>query len=834
LKLISSDFINSRRLAAGAILAAVLFFTPLARPQQAAKLLRDHVRPAVLSGQAAVVGALPAAQTLKPIIMMALRDEDGLNSFLDQLNDPNSPGYHRYLTVDEFTARFAPTEKDFQSVIAFAKANGFKVLDTPRNRMIVPLEGSVAQIESAFHVTMRTYRHPTENRIFYSPDREPTLFLNVPVVHIFGLNDFNLPHSVGLQKASLTGPATSLTVGSGPGGQLLGSDLRAAYYSGKTLTGAGQSVGLFGTAYDISDVALYFNTVQQPFSPAVVQNVAVDGADPTCNGCSNAEVSIDIVRSYSMAPGVDAIYEFVGTGNVDTFNAMATHNPLPLQLSSSISYDPETPKLEEPIFKEFAAQGQSFFQASGDSGAYTPADANGSSYYPDESVYATPVGGTDLTTNGPGGAWRSETGWIGSGGGPSPDGTPIPTWQKKLANSYNNASATLRNLPDVAAEANTDNYYCDQGACSGGLGGTSLSAPLWAGYIALVNQRAAVFGKPSVGLVGPVVSTIGRSAGYNNNFHDITAGSDGCCGQSVFYNSVAGYDLVTGWGTPNSGLIDALAGVAELIPGFALSVAPGLSGSPAVVIPQGGAGKTVATIASLNGFSSATELSTSLLPTGVTDSFSANPVTITAAATAQTGSFTIPVIGSAGSAAHSVNMALTVYSSAPLSGYNVTGIYTNGSMFLTGLDGDGYAYSASLLGPSLVWDGTTFAFGPANSPDVYNAEPVALPAGAFSSLKLLATGVNGSQQSQPFVITYTDGTTTTFEQSLSDWFAPQSFPGESTAASYAYRLTGDGTLDFGPFLLYGYQFALTSGKTLKSITLPSNRNVLVLAIVPVE
>jgi len=225
-----------------------------------------------------------------------------------------------------------------------------------------------------------------------------------------------------------------------------------------------------------------------------------------------------------------------------------------LNLSSSISYDPEDPTSEEPIFQEFAAQGQSFFQASGDAGAYTAADANGSSYYPAESTWVTPAGGTDLTTNGPGGSWQSETAWSGSGGGASPDGFGIPSWQVGLANSSNGASSTLRNLPDVASEANTDNYFCDMGSCSGGIGGTSLSAPLWAGFMALVNQQAAANGKRPAGFISPTVAAIGKSSSYTSNFHDISSGSNG-------HPAVAGYDLVTGWGSPNGQtLINSLAG----------------------------------------------------------------------------------------------------------------------------------------------------------------------------------------------------------------------------------------------------------------------------------
>jgi hypothetical protein len=147
-----------------------------------------------------------------------------------------------------------------------------------------------------------------------------------------------------------------------------------------------------------------------------------------------------------------------------------------------------------------------------------------------------------------------------------------------------------------------------------------------------------------------------------------------------------------------------------------------------------------------------------------------------------------------------------------------------------GLDGRGYAYAAALTGTSLDWNGETFAL---LAPDVFDAVSnagIPLPAVSGSSLALLATGVNGNQINQVFILRYTDGTTVRLTQSLSDWHTPQSYPGESIAASFAYRLTGSGSLDTRSFQLYGYQFPLDPTKTLQSLTLPGNRNVVVLSL----
>jgi hypothetical protein len=147
-----------------------------------------------------------------------------------------------------------------------------------------------------------------------------------------------------------------------------------------------------------------------------------------------------------------------------------------------------------------------------------------------------------------------------------------------------------------------------------------------------------------------------------------------------------------------------------------------------------------------------------------------------------------------------------------------------------GLNGQVTAYSANLLGAQQTIGGTTFSFGPANAPDAVSGKTVSLPAGQFSTLKLLATAVNGNQAAQSFTVTYTDGTTSSFKQSLSDWFTPQSYTGESKAMSMAYRDTSTGLRDNRTFQLYGYSFSLNASKKVSSITLPNNRNVVVVAI----
>jgi hypothetical protein len=175
-------------------------------------------------------------------------------------------------------------------------------------------------------------------------------------------------------------------------------------------------------------------------------------------------------------------------------------------------------------------------------------------------------------------------------------------------------------------------------------------------------------------------------------------------------------------------------------------------------------------------------------------------------------------------------------SSAPaeaslVSSANVDGIVNNGFAVPNGgLDGSGNAYSAALLGTLLNWNGNAYTFGAAGSADAVSNATIPLPAGNFGTLSLLATAVDGNQVNQVFTVNYSDGTSTNFIQSVSDWFTPTNYTGESTALTMAYRLTSNGSTDNRTFYLYGYSFTLTAGKTEVSLTLPKNPNVVVLAV----
>jgi subtilase family serine protease len=516
-----------------------------------------HTRGAVVNGEAQSLGRMPATQTMNFSVVLALRHAPELENFLQHIYDPSSPDYRHFVTPQEFTARFGPSQEDWDATVRFAKENGFKIIDGTREGRDLQLKGTVAQVEKAFHVTMGLYQHPTENRTFFAPDREPQADLPFQLWHVSGLDNYELPRPLVHHKAR-----PQVVQGSCPSGTYCGSDMRAAYYGGSALTGAGQNIGLLELAgTTLSDLTLYYTNAKQtePYTPTLV---STGGYGTTCTGaCDDAEQTLDMTQAMGMAPGSTMLYNFVcgdayNSGTFDEtacLSAMVTtaKAPLSLQISSSWSWMPADPGTDDPYYQQMASQGQSFFDAVGDSGAWV----SGGFAYPGDDVWVIGVGGTELQTNGAGGSWKSEIGWPDSGGGISPDGIAIPSYQQLtgVITSQNKGSKTLRNGPDVAAEANFDFYVCHKARCGGGWGGTSFAAPMWAGYMALVNQQAVANGAAAPGFINPTIYPLGLTGGYTSDFHDITSGNNG-------FPAVAGYDLITGWGSPNSGLINALAG----------------------------------------------------------------------------------------------------------------------------------------------------------------------------------------------------------------------------------------------------------------------------------
>ena len=606
-------------------------------------------------------------------IVLPLRDQAGLDAFVKDVEDPSSSSYRRFITPAEFTARFGPTQEQYDAVVHFAKTNGFEVVGGSRDGMEVQVKGPVSAIESAFHLVMRTYQHPTENRIFYAPDREPTTDLPFPLWHISGLDNYSIPHPMLIKKSDYAKAhgidvdkvVTHATTGSGPSASFLGSDMRAAYYGGTALTGAGQNLGLFeflGT--DLADLDTYFSSIGQTNNVPITL-LSTDGTSTSCvdsragGDCDDTEQTLDMTQALGMAPGLASLTEYIGSVDTAIISAMTTNNPLPTTIGCSWGWTPADPTTLNPFWEKMAAQGQNFFSASGDSSTWSASNEA----WPADAAFVVSVGGTDLVTASAAGPWnRRPPGWTPAAASHRTASLSLRGRQLTgVINSSNKGSTTLRNGPDVSANANFTFYTCaDQEAClANEFGGTSFAAPMWAGYIALVNQQLAAHGIATIGFLDPFIYAIGLSSSYTTDFHDITSGTSGS------FSAVTGYDLVTGWGSPNgANLINALA-PGSATPAFTLAVSP-----TSVSVVVGSSGTSSITTAVSGGFSSAIALTATGAPTGVTVSFSptsiaapgsgTSTVTLAVASTTATGTYSITVTGSGESITHSATISLTV------------------------------------------------------------------------------------------------------------------------------------------------------------------------------
>jgi F5/8 type C domain-containing protein len=340
------------------------------------------------------------------------------------------------------------------------------------------------------------------------------------------------------------------------------------------------------------------------------------------------------------------------------------------------------------------------------------------------------------------------------------------------------------------------------------------------------------------------LSATGLPTGASATFNPTSlsgSGSTSTVGITTTSTTPAGTYSVTITGT--SGSLQHSTTATLVVTDFSLAASPGSQ-----TVTAGSGTSYAATLTALDGFSGSVALSASGLPTGASATFNPSSVTgsgtstvgITTTSATPAGTYTVTITGSSGSLQHSTTTTLVVNGGSATTtqvnlstAYNRTGIVTDGTTFSStgGLDFGGGAYSATLLGSTVTFQGLSFGLGPANAPDSVSSATIALPAGQYSTLSILATGVNGNQPSQTFIVKYTDGTTSTFAQNLSDWFTPQSYAGESVVATMAYRDMSNGTKDNQTFYLYGYSFTLNSAKTVSSIALPNNANVVLLAVV---
>ncbi|GCE20172.1 hypothetical protein KDK_39720 [Dictyobacter kobayashii] len=507
------------------------------------------------------LGPTSQDQPLQLAFALKLHNESDLETLLAAQNDPTSALYHHYLTPQEFNNQFAPTQGDVNTVTAYLRQQGFKVTAIASNHLLIDASAPVATAERAFAITFNNYQLKT--RVVYAPNDNPLLpeAIENQLETVIGLNNVTVYHPINLQSKLKQLPAYK-----GLGGGFTPEELRNAYDVKPLLSagrdGTGQTIGLFEMdGYKAGDIAAYRQ--QYKLGTLKASNVLVDGATNT-PGAGAIEVTLDMEVISAMTPGAtQKIYIGPNTtaGISDTYNRIVTDNQVKIisiswgdcELASSKS----RLGVLDTIFEQGAAQGQTFFAASGDNGAYDCAtDASHSLAVdsPASDPYVVGVGGTTLNAD-PNGAYGSETAWSGVSGGTSVGGGggrsiyfTHPTYQ-----SGPNLTDPNRQVPDISANADPNTgysiYYTSGNTTTPGwitVGGTSAAAPLWAGIATDINQMLVADKVAPLGHATAAIYRLYNTPQVYPPYHDITTGSN------LYYKAGPGYDMATGIGTPDA------------------------------------------------------------------------------------------------------------------------------------------------------------------------------------------------------------------------------------------------------------------------------------------
>ena len=504
------------------------------------------------------LGAVDDSQDFPVTMALALNNESELSALLSELYRPGSANYHRFLSASEFRGRYSPTEEQIVATKASLEAAGFRAVSSDENRLLIHATASAAVISQVLQTEVHEYI-AVDGTITHAPAYEIQIPSELGIRAVHGLQSFTklMSHA---ELPSETADATASTF-SGPNSGLSPSDIRTAYNIQPLLSagvdGTGQTLGLFELdGYNPSDISAYEAYFKLPQVP--LQNILVDGASGAA-GSGSDEVTLDIELMTAVATGVSKIIVYEGPnseqGVLDTYNRIASDN-IAKSISTSWGENESLSsssflQTENTIFMQMAAQGQTMFAASGDSGAIASGKTLGVGD-PASQPFVTGVGGTQLFMSG--GAYDHETTWNsgsasgGAGGGGISSVWTQPSWQNGSVSNSTLGSVAMRNVPDVALHANSNRGYSIYSKGSWTIyGGTSCAAPIWAAFTALVNQERAKNNLGTLGFANPLIYQIGESARYGADFFDIKDGST-----NLYYPAVAGRDDATGWGSFNA------------------------------------------------------------------------------------------------------------------------------------------------------------------------------------------------------------------------------------------------------------------------------------------
>jgi kumamolisin len=496
------------------------------------------------------LGRAPATMPVRLALTLAYRHQNELDALVRAQSDPRSPAFHHYLSAAQFAAYFAPAEATHAAVVRFLQRAGLSAIATFPNRTVIDASGPSAAVERLFSTEIhRGVQAGNGER--YAAVVAPTVpaALADAVVAVSGLDDLiAFEPRYALQSAEpapwqlLGSPLMGPNGGYGPLAFTQGYDepIEHGY------DGTGRAIAnVMAGDIDESDLAAYL----QHFgvTPAhALQRIAVDGGHL---GRYDIETTLDVEAMSGTSPGAQVyLYSFPEFTNVhaeDAYNQIVSDDLVDAANSSWGGCEAvERGRLgrdfalaSNQIFEQGAAEGITFAIATGDDGWRTCVTGHlVNETTADSDPYALAVGGTRLRVDHRG-DWVDERGWSGSAGGVSVL-FALPDYQSGVPNVV----GTGRNIPDVALDAAPATGMAE--LLKGKwfvVGGTSMSSPLWVGLEAQIDQ----FEGSRIGFVNPRLYGLLQSSAYPSAFHDIVRGDNGG------YRAVAGYDLVTGVGSPD-------------------------------------------------------------------------------------------------------------------------------------------------------------------------------------------------------------------------------------------------------------------------------------------
>jgi subtilase family serine protease len=621
-----------------------------------------------------------------------------LQQLLAAQQDPSSPEYHKWLTPEQYAARFGMSQGDLDRVTSWLQSEGFTGIRISRGHTQVSFSGTAAQVAAAFRTEIHQFNVNGKMHFANATALSVPSALSGTVLSVGHLNDFRpLPRAHRLPQAHFTSSQTGNHF-VGPGDFATIYDIKPLYAAG--IDGSGITIAVVGqTEIDPSDDNTFRSLSGLPANPPQVLLVPNSGSSAVFTGDLD-EANLDVEWSGAVAKNATVLYVYVGDNlNFNVFDSLFDVIDNDLAPVIGISYGNCEANIKLPgaqTLQSWAqqanAQGQTISAASGDSGA-GDCDTGATATHglavdiPAAIPEVTGIGGTEFTGDNTAGAdppyWAGATGstdpvdtalqyipemgWNDSpvtgtgpllgttlsatGGGKSTFFTTKPTWQTALT-----PADGVRDVPDISmpGSPNHDGYLvCSQGSCVNGFrfsdgsltvfGGTSVGAQVFAGVLGILNQatQSSGLGNANINLYQLAGSTPAafHDITTGNNIVPCTQGSTNCPTTAPFqigFSAGTGYDLVTGLGSLDvNNLVTAW-------PGFAATPSFTVSGTDVPNLVAGDSGSSTITVSSTTGFNGTVDLSCAFVPppptsAGLTCSFgSTTSVTLDGTNTPQT------------------------------------------------------------------------------------------------------------------------------------------------------------------------------------------------------